>query len=166
MLLRRIARPLLASALIVRGVDALQHPGQRIPTAEKFSETVTQPLGVPADPELLVRINGAVQAGAGALLAIGRFPRLSGAALAVTLLPSAAFDNQFWNEGDAEAKSEKKKKFFTGLGLLGGVLLASADTAGAPGVVWRSRNAAKIAGLESQLAVKNAGKSITSKLPR
>lgn len=165
MLLRRIARPLLASALIVRGVDALQHPGHKIPAAEKFSETIAEPLGVPADPELLVRVNGAVQAGAGALLAIGRFPRLSGAALALTLLPAAAFDNQFWKESDAEAKTEKKKQFFTGLGLLGGVLLASADTAGAPGVVWRSRNAAKIAGLESQLAVKNAGKTITDKLP-
>src|SRR5690606_2928574 len=37
MLLRKIARPLLASAFIARGVDALQHPGPRIPAAQKFS---------------------------------------------------------------------------------------------------------------------------------
>lgn len=165
MLLRRIARPLLASALIARGVDALQHPGPKITAAEKFTETVAKPLGVPADPEFLVRVNGAVQAGAGALLAINRFPRLSGTALALSLLPSAAFDNQFWRESDAEAKAAKKKQFFAGLGLLGGVMLASVDTAGRPGLVWRSRNAAKIANLESQLAVKNAGKNISDKLP-
>lgn len=165
MLLRRIARPLLASALIARGVDSLQHPGGRITAAEKFAEVAVKPLGLPADPELLVRVNGAVQAGAGSLLAIGRFPRLSGAALALSLLPATVFDNHFWSESDTESKAAKKRQFFAGLGLLGGVLLASADTAGSPGLVWRSKNAARIAGLESQLAAKNVSKNISDKLP-
>lgn len=165
MLLRRIARPLLASALIARGVDALKHPGSRIPAAEKFAATVTEPLGAPSDPELLVRVNGVVMAGAGALLAIGRFPRLAGAALALSLVPATAFEHRFWTESDPETKSAEKRHFFTNLGLLGGVLIASADTAGAPGLVWRSKNAARIAGLEAELATTKVTKNISDKLP-
>lgn len=165
MLLRKIARPLLASAFIARGVDALQHPGPRIPAAQQFATTVAEPLGAPSDPELLVRVNGALMAGAGALLAIGRMPRLAGTALAVSLVPAVAFEHRFWQEQDPEVKATEKKAFFTNLGLLGAVLIASADTAGEPGLIWRSKNAARIAGLETELAAKNVGRSITDKLP-
>lgn len=165
MLLRKIARPLLASAFIARGVDALQHPGPRIPAAQKFSSTVAEPLGAPGDPELLVRVNGALMAGAGALFAMGRMPRLAGTALALSLVPSTVFEHRFWEEEDPETKAAEKKAFLSNLGLLGGVLLASADTAGAPGLAWRSRNAARIATLESRLAATRASHGITDKLP-
>lgn len=165
MLLRKIARPLLATAFVARGVDALQRPGTRIPAAQKFSSTVAEPLGIPGDPELLVRVNGAVMAGAGTLLALGRMPRLAGAALVLSLVPATVFEHRFWEETDPETKDAEKKQFFGNLGLLGGVLLASADTAGDPGLVWRSRNAARIAGLETELAAKNAARNLTDKLP-
>lgn len=165
MLLRKIARPLLASAFIARGVDALQHPGSRIPAAEQFSATVAEPLGLPGDAELLVRVNGAVMAGAGALLALGRTPRLAGAALALSLAPGTVFEHRFWREDDPEVRAAEKKAFFANLGLLGGVLIASADTAGAPGLFWRSRNAARIAGLETELAARSAAGGLTRKLP-
>jgi len=165
MVFRKLARPLLASAFITRGIDALQHPGSRIPAAQKFSESVAEPLGVPGDPELLVRVNGAVMAGAGPLLALGKSPRLAGAALAVSLVPATFFEHRFWEESDPEAKAAEKKQFFGNLGLLGGVLLASLDTAGNPGLVWRTKNAAHIASLESQLAAKNAVSAVSDKLP-
>lgn len=165
MVFRKFARPLLASAFITRGIDALQHPGSRIPAAQKFSETVAEPLGVPGDPELLVRVNGAVMAGAGALLALGKFPRVAGAALALSLVPGTLFEHRFWEEQDPETKAAEKKEFFGNLGLLGGVLLASLDTAGNPGLVWRTKNAAHIASLESQLAAKNAVAAVSDKLP-
>ncbi|MCK0111120.1 DoxX family protein [Ornithinimicrobium sp. F0845] len=165
MVFRKLARPLLASAFITRGIDALQHPGSRIPAAQKFSESVAEPLGVPGDPELLVRVNGAVMAGAGTLLALGKFPRVAGAALALSLVPATFFEHRFWEESDPEAKAEEKKQFFGNLGLLGGVLLASLDTAGNPGLVWRTKNAAHIASLESQLAAKNAVSAVSDKLP-
>lgn len=165
MLLRKIARPLLASAFIARGVDALQQPTSRIPAAERFSATVAEPLGAPTDPELLVRVNGAVMAGAGALLALGRAPRLAGASLAVSLVPGTLFSHRFWLEEDPEVKAAEKKAFFTNLGLLGGVLIASADTAGAPGLVWRSRNAARIAALEAELATRSASRNLSAKFP-
>lgn len=165
MVFRKLARPLLASAFITRGVDALQHPGSRIPAAEQFSSSVAEPLGLPGDPELLVRVNGAVMAGAGALLALGKFPRVAGAALALSLVPATVFEHRFWDEEDPEVKAEEKRAFFGNLGLLGGVLLATLDTAGNPGLVWRTKNAAHIASLESQLAAKNAVSAVSDKLP-
>lgn len=165
MFFRKLARPLLASAFITRGVDALQHPGTRIPAAQKFAGSVAEPLGLPQDPELLVRVNGAVMAGAGALLALGKMPRLAGAALTLSLVPATLFEHRFWEESDPEVKAAEKKQFFGNLGLLGGVLLATLDTAGNPGVVWRTRNAAHIATLESQLAAKNAMSAVSDKLP-
>ncbi|USQ77152.1 DoxX family membrane protein [Ornithinimicrobium cryptoxanthini] len=165
MVFRKLARPLLASAFITRGVDALQHPGTRIPAAQKFSESVAEPLGLPQDPELLVRVNGAVMAGAGALLALGKMPRLAGVALTLSLVPATLFEHRFWEESDAEVKAAEKKQFFGNLGLLGGVLLASLDTAGAPGLAWRTKNAAHVASLESQLAAKNAASALSDKLP-
>ena len=165
MVFRKLARPLLASAFITRGVDALQHPGSRIPAAQKFSSSVAEPLGVPGDPELLVRVNGAVMAGAGTLLALGKFPRVAGAALALSLVPATLFEHRFWEEEDPEVKAAEKKQFFGNLGLLGGVILASLDTAGNPGLVWRAKNAAHIASLESQLTAKNAAAAISDKLP-
>lgn len=165
MVFRKLARPLLASAFITRGVDALQHPGSRIPAAQKFSATVAEPLGMPGDPELLVRVNGAVMAGAGTLLALGKFPRVAGAALALSLVPATLFEHRFWEEEDAEVKAAEKKQFFGNLGLLGGVILASLDTAGSPGLVWRTKNAAHLASLESQLAAKNAVSAVSDKLP-
>jgi uncharacterized membrane protein YphA (DoxX/SURF4 family) len=165
MVFRKLARPLLASTFITRGIDALQHPGPRIPAAQKFSGAVAEPLGMPQDPELLVRINGAVMAGAGTLLALGKMPRLAGAALVISLVPATVFEHRFWEESDPEVKAAEKKQFFGNLGLLGGVLLATLDTAGAPGLAWRTRNAAHIASLESQLAAKNATAAIADKLP-
>ena len=165
MVFRKLARPLLASAFITRGVDALQHPGTRIPAAQKFAGAVAEPLGLPQDPELLVRVNGAVMAGAGVLLALGKMPRLAGAALTLSLVPATVFEHRFWEESDPEVKAAEKKQFFGNLGLLGGVLLATLDTAGNPGVVWRTRTAAHIATLESQLAAKNAMSAVSDKLP-
>ncbi|WP_153395759.1 DoxX family protein [Ornithinicoccus halotolerans] len=164
-MLRKIARPLLASAFIAHGVEALQRPGSRVPVAERFTRDVAEPLGLPDDPELLVRVNGAVMAGAGALLAIGRMPRLAGAALAVSLLPSTVYEHRFWEETEPEAREAAKKRFYTNLGLVGGVLLASVDTGGRPGLVWRSRNAARIGRLESELAAKHTMRNLTDKLP-
>ena len=59
---RRIARPLLASMFIAGGLDAVRHPTGKV----KAAEAVTGPLSeyvsvIPNDPELLVRVNGAVK---------------------------------------------------------------------------------------------------------
>src|SRR5690625_7059800 len=77
-LVRRIARPLLASIFITEGIDTLRHPDMRVARAEPALEKVEQmaePLGVSVDAKTAVRINGAVMTVAGGLLAMGKVPR-------------------------------------------------------------------------------------------
>ncbi len=131
MVLRALARPLMASAFLTRGVESWQHPGSRIPTAERVVEALPLPArgsGVAAlvrDPEVLVRANGAVMAGAAALFALGTAPRLTSAALGVTMLPGAVFGHPFWRESDPAVRAIERQRFFTDLTLVGAAALAA-----------------------------------------
>ena len=71
---RRIARPLLAATFVSGGVDAYRHPAPRAQLAAPLIDKYAAQVGLPNDPELLVRANGAAMAAAGSLLAVGRFP--------------------------------------------------------------------------------------------
>jgi hypothetical protein len=98
---------------------------------------------MPSDPETVAQITAAVQIGGGLLLATGKLPRVASAALAVTVLPANLGTHSFWNESDPVAKAQKRQQFLTDLSLLGGLLIASADTAGKPSLGWRGRRAAE-----------------------
>ena len=93
MLVRRVARPLLASIFIAGGVNALRDtPSHAKNAAPVVDQTVGKVQGslpeqLPTDAETLVRVDGAVKIGAGALLALGKFPRLSSAVLSASLSP-------------------------------------------------------------------------------
>jgi Flp pilus assembly protein TadD len=51
-------------------------------------------------------------------------------ALAGTLVPTTYVGHPFWAAPDAAAKQQQQVHFFKNLGLLGGLLLAAADTGG------------------------------------
>jgi uncharacterized membrane protein YphA (DoxX/SURF4 family) len=148
MLIRRIARPLLSAAFIGQGVDSMLNPK---PAAEAAAPTVDglrglpDPVGsaIPGDPKTFAQINAAVQIGGGLLLASGRAPRIASAALALTVLPANLGAHMFWNESDPQLKAEKRRNFLTDLSLVGGLMIASADTAGKPSLGWRGRRAAE-----------------------
>jgi putative oxidoreductase len=142
--LRAFARPLLAATFVVQGVANLLHPE----LSAKQAEPVFRPLaervpGIPADPAQAVRLGGAVQLAAGTLLALGRLPRLSALAIAVTLVPTTLAGHRFWESDDAQERAQQRVEFLKNAGLLGGLLLAAADTAGAPSLAWRGRHAAR-----------------------
>jgi putative oxidoreductase len=137
---RRIARPLLAAPLIASGVDSFRHPGPHAEAARPLVSRAAGPLRLPDDPELIVRASGAVTAGAGALLATGRLPRL--AALAIVMsAPTAQAAQPFWQEKDPEQRRVQRTIFLKNLGLVGGALLAAVDTEGKPGLAYRGRSA-------------------------
>ncbi|WOC13850.1 DoxX family membrane protein [Gordonia sp. MP11Mi] len=133
MILRRIARPLLGAAFIASGVDAVRKPSGPARTAEPLLESV------PADTENVIRVTGVVQIGAGIALATGKAPRVASTVLAGTLIPTTVFASDFWNESDPVRRSAKQSDFVKNVGLLGGVLIASADTEGKPSLGWRGR---------------------------
>ncbi len=90
-----------------------------------------------------MQINAAVQVGAGALLAIGKWPRISALALAGTVVPTTLAGHDFWNYDDPAARAQHRTQFLKNVGLLGGLLLASVDTEGKPSLGWRGRRAAR-----------------------
>jgi uncharacterized membrane protein YphA (DoxX/SURF4 family) len=147
MLIRRIARPLLSAVFIGQGIETLRNPKVTVDATEPTVaalRTLPEPFGdkVPADPETAARINAAVQVGGGLLLATGKMPRIASAALAFTVIPGSLGAHLFWTESDPERKAQKRRDLLTDLSLLGGLIIASADTAGKPSLGWRGRQAA------------------------
>lgn len=175
---RRLARPLLASIFVVQGLEQLRHPSALNATVAPFAAKVA-PLGVPNDPELLVRANGATMLGAGGLFALGRFPRVAALALAASLVPSTYVAHPFWEQKDPATKKQDRIQFLKNLGLLGGLLLASVDTEGRPGLAYRvgmasdgakrtarqvrreAKHAARTARREAKLAAAQAHDALT-----
>lgn len=148
MILRRIARPLLAAAFVSSGVDTLRNPKSRVQAAEPMLDKVPDqvrealPEQVPTDPESLVKLDAAVKIGAGLALGLGKFPRLSALLLAGSLVPSTAA-HRFWEYEDPDERAAQQEQFLKNLGLLGGLLLAAADTHGKPSLGWRAKHAAR-----------------------
>jgi len=148
-LIRRIARPMLATMFIAGGIDSLRNPAGKAqaaaPLLNKGAEALPDQLtdNVPTDPDTLVKVNGAVQVGGGLLLASGKMPRLASLALAGSLVPTTFAGHPFWEESDPDAKAAQKIHFLKNVSLLGGLLIAAVDTEGKPSVGWRSRRAAK-----------------------
>lgn len=148
MLLRRVARPLLSVAFIGQGIETLLDTKSASdvvrPTLEGL-QTLPEPVAqkVPTDAATVARVNAGVQIGAGLLLATGRIPRVASGLLALTVVPGNLGDHMFWNETDPGRKAAKRRGFLTDLSLIGGLVLASADTAGKPSLGWRGRRAAR-----------------------
>jgi uncharacterized membrane protein YphA (DoxX/SURF4 family) len=151
MLIRRIARPMLAATFITRGVESLRSPKPAAdaarPTLEGLSK-LPDPVGanVPTNAETVARVTAAVQIGAGLLLTTGKLPRLSSTALALSVVPGSLGAHAFWAETDPSRKADERRAFLTDVGLVGGLIIAAVDTEGRPSLGWRARRAAHKAG--------------------
>lgn len=95
---------------------------------------------LPFENETYVRVNGAVQVGAGVLLAFGKLPRFASAVLAASLVPTTFAGHRFWEAEGAE-RERQKIQFAKNASLVGGLILAAVDTGGSPGLAWRARRA-------------------------
>jgi len=157
----------------VGGGQALLRPGRYAAQVEPFAHKVAPLLKqiderIPTDAKTLVQINGAVQVGAGLLLATGMAPRPAATLLAGTLIPTTFVGHPFWKIENRAVRQAEQVQFAKNLGLLGGLLLAAADTAGNPSLRWRTEHAVKHAERaaertmkQAQRAVKQAKKKIT-----
>jgi putative oxidoreductase len=119
--IRRTARPLLAATFVVGGLSSLRQPGPRVEAARAAGLS---------SPEKLVRVNAATDLVAGLALLTNRLPRLSALALAGSLVPTTYVGHPFWNEKDKAVRAQQQVHFLKNLGVLGGLLLAVADTGG------------------------------------
>ncbi len=138
---RFLSRAMLAAPFIYGGINALRAPAKVAPAAAEVGVPIAEQVGLPTDPETLVKINAGVQIGAGALLVIGVFPRVASLALAATLVPTTLAGHRFW-EAEGETKGEQIIHFAKNAGLLGGLVAIALDTGGRPSVFWRGQRAA------------------------
>lgn len=170
MLIRRIARPMLAAVFVAGGVDALRNPAPRVKAAAPLVAKGEQALpnditdNVPTDPDTLVKVNAGVQIGGGLLLAVGKLPRLASLALAGSLVPTTLAGHAFWEESDSETKAAQRIHFLKNVSLAGGLLIAAVDTEGKPSVAWRTRKGAERAqqAVTAALPLVAAGSSSTT----
>jgi uncharacterized membrane protein YphA (DoxX/SURF4 family) len=167
MLIRRIARPMLAATFISRGVEALRSPKPAADAARHTLEGLSKlpdPVGanVPTNAETVVRVTAAVQIGAGLLLTTGKLPRISSTALALSVVPGSLGAHAFWAETDPSRKAEERRAFLADVGLVGGLIIAAVDTEGRPSLGWRARRAARKAGdaVSGALPSSNSGSAL------
>ncbi|WP_027004573.1 DoxX family membrane protein [Corynebacterium halotolerans] len=168
-MIRKIARPMLASVYIADGADTLLNTQDHVESTENVLKRVRTVLPrryarqVPKDAELVARSLGGAKAGAGSLLAFGKLPRVSAAVLAATAVPTILGRHAFWETQDREERRARRSGFVTNIALLGGLFITSADTAGKPGLKWRATKAAETANkkVHSALPMKSETEKVT-----
>lgn len=156
MILRRLARPMVAAIFVSSGIDCLRNPEPRVRSAKPLLDKAAgvMPDSVPTDPDTLVKANAAVHIGAGVALGLGKFPRLSAAALAGSMVPTTLAGHPFWEAEDPAQRTAQRTQFLKNVSMLGGLLLAAADTGGKPSAGWRARRAADKAAKKASKARK------------
>lgn len=119
-MLKVLARPMLASVFVASAWATLKEPE---PAAKHAAPVIDRyrtmlPEWVPTDPMTLVRVDACVKLGCGALLALGRFPRVAAFLLAADLVPTTLVGHRIWESGDPEERNH----FLKNLAVLGGLL--------------------------------------------
>lgn len=157
MLLRRVARPLLAAMFVSSGIDQLLNPEAKIQAATPLIEKGQQvlPTTRSAEPSTVVQADAAVKIGAGLLLALGRTPRVAALALAASLIPTTVVEHPFWSV-HGNVRAAERTQFLKNAGMLGGLMLAAADTQGKPSLVWRARRAQRDAARAARITRRRA----------
>ncbi|MEV6691344.1 DoxX family protein [Micromonospora sp. NPDC051196] len=140
---RFLARAMLSSVFVISGARSFANPERLVPVAKPVTDRVTPLLErvdprVPTDTATLVRANAAIQVGAGLMLATGRFTRPAALVLAGTMVPVTLAGHAFWQYDDPAQRKGNQIHFMKNIGLIGGLLLAAADTQGKPGLHWRA----------------------------
>ncbi|RBY84529.1 DoxX family membrane protein [Blastococcus sp. TF02A-30] len=149
MLVRRIARPLLAAPFVYGGISTLRKPQDRVPGArpvvEKIADTADKqlPVQVPKDVQQWVQADAAIKVAAGSLFALNKLPRLTALVLSASVVPTTLAGHRFWEHDDPTERFGQISNFLKNAGLLGGLLLAAVDTEGKPSVGYRARRAAR-----------------------
>ena len=161
--IRSLTRPMMAGIFIAGGLEALRHPAPKAPAADQVVSPLSErlrKLGLPDDPEQLVKVNAAVQVGGGVLLATNILARPAALALAASLVPTTLAGHAFWNK-DGTERQQQQTQFFKNLAMMGGLLTSAIDTGGRPSVFWSSRRAAR----RASHAVSDRTARLTEALP-
>jgi uncharacterized membrane protein YphA (DoxX/SURF4 family) len=143
---RSSARLLLSGIFLAIGARALTYP-DRLTVQDGWDSDMPAPAPDRADPRwlfettTLVRLHGAVQFGAGVLLASGYLRRPAAAVLAASLIPATITRHPIWTSDEPGRRRRQQVHLLKDLGLLGALLMAAGDTEGRPNLGLRARQA-------------------------
>lgn len=175
---RTAARALLGGVFVASGARALANPDRAAMPSKKVADRVAPAIRrihpkLPTDERGLARLNGAAQLAGGLLLASGHFTRPAAALLAGSMVPTTFAGPAPWAQEDPAQRGPRQAQLLKDLAILGGLLLAAADTEGRPGLRWQATHAvartsrsarrrARTARREARLAVRavNAGRHL------
>lgn len=126
MVLRVLARPLLASWFVYEAAEAILTPQKRAEQIAPVVEPALADLGVTEVKTVdIVKAQGFAVLGAAASLALSRNPRTSALALVALTAGSISLTRPFWNEKDPEARREQFEHFLKDIAITGGLLIAA-----------------------------------------
>ena len=120
-----VARSMLAAVFIWGGLYTLRKPKSRVELAKSLFDK-TAKFGAPisdANEESLVELSAAVMVSAGALLVLGKAPRLASLALAGSLVPTTLSGHAYWEHDDPRTRSAHKVQLLKNASALGGLVL-------------------------------------------
>jgi uncharacterized membrane protein YphA (DoxX/SURF4 family) len=150
-----LARPFVAAPYIITGIETLRDPRPRAeqvaptlkPVADRLDWLPTK------DPVALVRFEGALSLGTGALLLTGKFRRLTTFLLAAQLVPSLATEHRYWTEDDPERRTNERSHLLKNASLFGTLLMLATEPRHNSGALRRK---AHDAALETKLIRREA----------
>ena len=147
---------MLASIFVISGVRVLMDPDSKVPAAKRVTDKVGPQIAkidsrIPHDARSLVRAKAAADVVAGVLLASGKATRPAAAVLAANLVPTTFAGHPFWTLPKPE-RTQHETHFLKNVAMLGGLLLAAADTEGKPSIGYLTSHAVG----RSQRSVKRA----------
>ena len=137
-IVRIFARPMLASSFVLSGLHRLRHAEETAKQLAPVLGPLSSILPVQASEITLARALAGAQVGAGVLLATGKFARPAAVVLAVTAGLSTVVEYRNATTTTKENRTQRRNQLSRNIGLIGGALLASVDTAGRPGLAWRA----------------------------
>lgn len=123
--MRVLARPLLASWFVFKGVSDALEPAPRARELEAALEPLGLAEGDVVPSEVLIRVHGAATALTAAVLGLSRSPRAAGAALTGLAAITVATSAPFWRLPEGPERDAALERFVMNLSLLGGAALAS-----------------------------------------
>ncbi|MBM7051055.1 MULTISPECIES: DoxX family protein [unclassified Rothia (in: high G+C Gram-positive bacteria)] len=140
-LVRRLARPALASSFIISGIDRLKDPASsaHLKKAVSLAASTNPSLAVLRGQERLVgQALAGAQVGAGVLFALGKLPRISSTVLLGAGALNAYIEHKAAEHDTKEQKAVRRNNLVKNGSLLGAIALASVDTDGNPSLAWRA----------------------------
>ncbi|PZP24774.1 MAG: DoxX family protein [Cutibacterium granulosum] len=147
-IIRGLGRVLFSSYFIVKGSNAALKPNDFVEEAEPVADKLVPMLQrtlpsvggyIPDDTRALVRATGAAQAAGGLAMATGLGRRLGASVVAATMVPHVIASVPDKTLPKAE-RAAGRSVLLRNVSLLGASLMASKDTAGRPGLAWRTAN--------------------------